>query len=108
GAAERRNVVIGAMNAAGSIDGPTMDSSLAAPLQVERGSLDTADAPYFVDLVRAQLAQRYDPKDLTTQNLSIHTTLDLRLQAIAQNALEKGLDNVAQMINPKQHPPLHP
>src|SRR5262245_2535228 len=105
-ATERRNVVIRAMNDAGYIDGPTMDSSLASPLRVEQGSLDTADAPYFVDLVRAQLAQRYDPKDLTTQNLSIHTTLDLRLQAIAQNALEKGLDNVEKMIKRKEHPPV--
>jgi penicillin-binding protein 1B len=105
-ATERRNVVIRAMNDAGYIDGATMDTSLAAPLQVERGTMDTADAPYFVDLVRTQLAERYDPRDLTTQNLSIHTTLDLRLQALAQAALEKGLDNAEKMIKRKEHPPV--
>ena len=69
-----------------------MEESLQAPLLVEAPSVDTADAPYFVDLVRQQLAQRYDPKDLTTQNLSIYTTLDLHLQGLAQQALERGLD----------------
>jgi penicillin-binding protein 1B len=94
------------MNDAGFIDAPTMDTSLAAPLKVEQGGLDTADAPYFVDLVRSQIAQRYDPKDLATQNLSIHTTLDLQLQDLAQAALEKGLDVAEKQIKRKEHPPV--
>jgi penicillin-binding protein 1B len=51
-----------------------------------------------VDLVRQQLAQRYDPKDLTTQNLSIYTSLDLHLQGLAQEALERGLAKVQEAI----------
>ena len=77
---------------------PTMEAALAAPLLVEQPSVDTADAPYFVDLVRQQLGQRYDAKDLTTQNLSIYTTLDLHLQRLAQQALERGLDRVQEII----------
>ncbi len=100
-AMERRNVVIRSMREAGFIDDPTMDISVAAPLKVERGSVDEGDAPYFVDLVRTQLTDRYDPKDLTTQNLSIHTTLDLQLQSLAQAALEKGLDAAEKMIKRK-------
>jgi penicillin-binding protein 1B len=97
-ATERRNEVIRAMKDAGFIDEPTMEESLTAPLLVERPSVDTADAPYFVDLVRQQLGQRYDSKDLTTQNLSIYTTLDLHLQNLAQQALERGLAKVQELI----------
>jgi penicillin-binding protein 1B len=97
-ATERRNEVIRLMQDAGFIDRPTMEEALKAPLLVEQRSVDTADAPYFVDLVRQQLGQRYDPKDLTTQNLSIYTTLDLHLQALAQRALARGLDRVQEMI----------
>jgi penicillin-binding protein 1B len=97
-ATDRRNEVIRAMKDAGFIDGPTMEESLKAPLLVERPSVDTADAPYFVDLVRQQLGQRYDSKDLTTQNLSIYTTLDLHLQDLAQQALERGLAKVQELI----------
>ena len=63
--------------------------------------MDTADAPYFVDLVRTQLAQRYEPKDLSTQNLAIQTSLDLQLQGLAQKAVENGLDAVMKLIKRK-------
>jgi penicillin-binding protein 1B len=97
-ATERRNEVIRAMRDAGFIDGATMEAALEAPLLVERPDVETADAPYFVDLVRSQLARGYDPRDLTTQNLSIYTTLDLHLQGLAQQALERGLDRVQELI----------
>jgi penicillin-binding protein 1B len=94
----RRNTVIRFMNDAGFIDKETMEGALATPLMVESTSVDLTDAPYFVDLVRQQLAKHYDPNDLTTQNLSIYTTLDLHLQALAQQALEKGLDDVQEIV----------
>ncbi|MFN8096552.1 MAG: PBP1A family penicillin-binding protein [Vicinamibacteria bacterium] len=97
-ATERRNEVIRAMRESGFIDDAQQKEALASPLLVERTRPDTTDAPYFVDLVRRQLAQRYDPKDLTTQNLQIHTSLDLHLQSLAQGALERGLDRVQEMI----------
>jgi len=97
-ATERRNTVIRFMQDAGFIDEATMEEAIASPLLVESSSVDLTDAPYFVDLVRQQMAQRYDPEDLTTQNLSIYTTLDLHLQALAQQALERGLDNVQEII----------
>jgi penicillin-binding protein 1B len=97
-ATDRRNEVIRAMEDAGFIDRATMEAALAEPLLVERPSVETADAPYFVDLVRRQLAQRYDTRDLTTQNLSIYTSLDLHLQGLAQQALERGLERVQELI----------
>ena len=51
---------------------------MAQPLQVESPSVDTAEAPYFVDLVRdAARRSATTRQDLNTQNLSIYTTLDL-------------------------------
>jgi penicillin-binding protein 1B len=100
-ATERRNQVIRAMNDAGFIDKPTMETALAEPVRVQSGTMDTTDAPYYVDLVRTQLAQRYDPKDLSTQNLAIHTSLDLQLQGLAQRAVEKGLDAVIKLMKRK-------
>jgi penicillin-binding protein 1B len=97
-AVERRNEVLRAMQDAGFIDTATLEESMKAPLLVERPHVDTTDAPYFVDLVREQLGRRYDAKDLTTQNLSIYTTLDLHLQGLAQHALEQGLDRVQELV----------
>jgi penicillin-binding protein 1B len=100
-ATERRNQVIRAMNDAGFIDEPTMTAALEEPLLVQSSTMDTTEAPYFIDLVRTQLGQHYEAKDLTTQNLAIHTTLDLQLQGLAQKAVENGLDNVAKLMKRK-------
>jgi penicillin-binding protein 1B len=97
-ATDRRNEVIRAMNDAGFLDAGGMQDAVSAPLLVESSGIDTTDAPYFVDLVRRQLAQRYDPADLQTRNLSVYTTIDLHLQALAQAAVERGLDNVQKLI----------
>jgi penicillin-binding protein 1B len=105
-ATERRNEVLRAMQDAGFIDTPTMEEARAAPLLVEQKSADTADAPYFVDLVRRQLRQRYDAQDLTTQNLSVYTTLDLHLLRLAQQALERGLDRVQEVIKKRTTAPV--
>jgi penicillin-binding protein 1B len=100
-ATERRNQVIRAMNEAGFIEQEAMERALAEPLRVRSGTMDTTDAPYFVDLVRTQLAQRYEPQDLNTQNLAIQTSLDLQLQGLAQKAVENGLDAVVKLIKRK-------
>ncbi len=101
-AMERRNLVLRAMTESGFIDEKTCETAIAEPIEVEE-SAKTEEAPYFVDLVKTQLAQRY--KGLTTQNLSIYTSLDLNLQAIAQEALQKGLEQVDKMVRRKDHPP---
>ncbi len=102
-ATERRNMVLRAMREAGFIEEATAEAAMAQPLRSETAGLDSAEAPYFVDLVRRQLAQRYEAKDLQTQNLSIHTSLDLHLQSLAQMALTSGLDAVDKLIK-KKHP----
>jgi penicillin-binding protein 1B len=105
-AIKRRNQVIEAMREATFIDGPTADAAIAQPLHVDAPTLDTAEAPYFVDLVKGQLAQRYEGRDLATQNLSIYTTLDLHLQSLAQEALRDGLEKVQKLVKRKDPAPL--
>jgi penicillin-binding protein 1B len=101
-AVERRNVVLRAMQEAGFVDAAAAEAAIAQPLKVEPPTVDTAEAPYFVDLVRTQLRQRYDPKVLTTQRLGIQTSLDLHLQGLAQEALREGLERVDKMVRKKR------
>jgi len=105
-ALERRNQVLRAMREAEFIEPATAEAAMAQPLRVESPTLDSAEAPYFVDLVKAQLDQRYDSKGLTTQNLSIYTSLDLQLQGLAQAALSDGLDRVQGMLRRKDRAPV--
>jgi penicillin-binding protein 1B len=104
-AVERRNQVLRAMQEAGFVDEAGATKAMAEPLDMEqRPGVDSFDAPYFVDLVRSQLGQRYDAQDLTTQNLSIHTTLDLRLQGLAEQVLSSGLARVEKTLKRKRSP----
>ena len=91
---------------AGFVDAATAEAAIAQPIRVESASLDTSDAPYFVDLVQQQLSERYDARDLATQNLAVYTSLDLSLQALAQQVLTEGLARVDKMIRRKDHPPV--
>jgi len=100
-ATERRNQVLRAMVDAGYIPAATAEAAMAQPLKIQAPSVDTTEAPYFVDLVREQLAARYDARDLKTQNLAIYTSLDFSLQALAQSVLQSGLERVEKMIRRK-------
>jgi penicillin-binding protein 1B len=105
-ARERRNQTLRAMVDAEFLDATAAENAMEQPLRVEPPILDTAEAPYFVDLVQAQLGERW--KDLPTQNLSIYTTLDLRLQTIAQRALKNGLEQVDKIVKRRKKPPAQP
>jgi penicillin-binding protein 1B len=101
-AIERRNLVLKSMGEAGFLEEAQATAAANEPLQVERPSVDTVEAPYFVDLVRAQLKERYDEKDLATQNLSIYTTIDSQLQSTAQQVLTDGLAAVEKSMRRKR------
>jgi len=107
-ATERRNLVLRAMHDAGFIDEATMVAATAQPLRVETPTADTTATPYFVDLVRSQLAKRYEGNELVTQNLSIYTSLDLHLQGLATEALRVGLSNIDERMRKRKRPPSEP
>jgi penicillin-binding protein 1B len=90
-ALERRNRVLTAMLDTGHLAPEIYERALRTPLRVETVTLEINRAPYFVDFLREQLLQRYSVEDLTANNLTIFTSLDLRLQKAAQRALEAGL-----------------
>jgi penicillin-binding protein 1B len=93
-AQERRNRVLTAMQDVGYLSPEARDRAMRTPLRVETVTLEINRAPYFVDLLREQLLQRYSVEDLTANNLTIFTSLDLRLQEAAQRVLEAGLARV--------------
>jgi penicillin-binding protein 1A len=91
-AVARRNYVLGRMVEDGYIPPTEGERAQTAPLQVtrtDRGA--TVDAPYFAEEVRRELAARYGDTALYQGGLSVRTTLDPRLQRIAQRELRKGL-----------------
>lgn len=99
-ALERRNRVLIAMRDEGYLAAEPFQQALRTPLRVEAVTLEINRAPYFVDILRDQLLQRYSLADLTSNNLTIFTTLDMSMQAAAQRALEAGLARVDRRVSP--------
>jgi penicillin-binding protein 1A len=71
------------------IEGELARSEIIEVAQTDRAA--KIDAPYFAEEVRRELAERYGDNTLYQGGLSVRTTLDPRLQRIAQRELRKGL-----------------
>ena len=88
----RRNWVIGRMLDDGRISFAEAEEAWAQPLRVYRADpTEIVQADYFVEEVRRELAQIYGETSLYEGGLSVRTTLDPRLQRIAERVLREGL-----------------
>ncbi|HLB25422.1 MAG TPA: transglycosylase domain-containing protein, partial [Nitrospirota bacterium] len=56
-------------------------------------------APYFVEYVRRQLDLRYGSTALYSGGLNVYTTLNVRMQELSEEAMQKGLAAIS-----KRHP----
>jgi penicillin-binding protein 1B len=101
-AMERRNLVLDAMADTGAITPAQAARAKAEPLGIVQTNVDAGEAPYFVDLVHDQLAQRLGDQELEHDSLRIYTSLDPELQRAASEAVEAGMKNVDELVR-KQH-----
>lgn len=91
-AVARRNWVIDRMAEDGYITTSQAEIAKATPLiTVPRAEADTVNAPYFAEEVRRELIQQYGEDSLYRGGLSARTSLDPRLQQVAETALQDGL-----------------
>jgi penicillin-binding protein 1A len=91
-ATARRNWVIGRMLKDGVVTEREAEWARALPLGIRRGrATEFVSAEHFAEEVRRQLIVRYGEKGLYEGGLSVRTTLDPRLQEIAQRVLRNGL-----------------
>lgn len=89
----RRNWVLDRMLDNGFITAEEAAAAKAEPLEVtpRRISPNLLGAGYFVEEARRQIASRYGDEALYEGGLSIRTTLDPEMQAMARKALIDGL-----------------
>ncbi len=87
---ERRNLVLGKMYEEGFITEAQYEEgsqkALPAPDDIEPPSLDS-EAPYFTAWLRQQLVDRFGAAKTFFGGLKVKTTLDLRLQAAAEETV---------------------
>ena len=94
-ARQRRDLVIGAMQAQGFLDAETAAAAQAHPLGLgQRRRSEGHRYPAFIQLVRRQLQRDYQEADLTSEGLRIFTTLDPWDQQHAAKGVAEQLDRI--------------
>lgn len=91
-ALQRRNLILDEMVNSQAITQQQATDAKAKPLGVIVNAHRSANAyPYFMDLVKRQLRQEYREEDLTSEGLSIFTTLDTRVQDTLEQSVKTQL-----------------
>jgi penicillin-binding protein 1A len=97
-ALRRRNTVLLRMMEIGFITEAQYTVAVAEPLP-EKPFRRRYNAPYFVEYLRQKLEERYKDQ-LYSEGLKINSTLDYRMQEIAESAVEKGVQTVEKRTSP--------
>ncbi len=108
-AVERRNTVLKRMLELSKISVQDYDKARLDPLRLPNTFLPVNAAPYFVDYVRQQLQELYEPEILESQGLNVYTSLHPEMAIAAQKALVEGLQELekdrASMDQGSEPPP---
>jgi penicillin-binding protein 1B len=94
----RRNVVLRQMLENGYISQSQYEAAKEAPMVITKQGLESADAPYFVDLVNERLGENFQDQDFQDSGSRIYTTLDPDLQRDAAEAIGVGLKSVDAIL----------
>jgi penicillin-binding protein 1B len=97
-ALERRNVVLESMVETHAITREQCDKAKAAPLKLAPPNVEASDAPYFVDMVRDTLINKFSETDLNEESYRVYTTIDPDLQKAAAQAVESGIKLVDEQV----------
>ena len=87
----RRDEVLASMLEDGYIGKNAYDLAVSEPLRPREVYTEGNDAPYFVDYVKKELAERYPPQVLSGEGLRIFTSLDVHMEALAEAAIVHNL-----------------
>jgi len=91
-ALERRNTVLDLMAEQGYVTPADAEAAKAEEIAVAGLTDTSAEAPYFVEYVKAQLTDEYGSDQLWRGGISVTTTLDLGMQHAAEKAVRDALD----------------
>ncbi len=95
-ARQRRNQVLAAMRENGKISEEESRQARATPLTLNIQRWTNNSAPYFVEDVRLFLEKKYGTEVVQEKGLRVYTTLNVRLQRRAEQALRNGLAGLRQ------------
>ena len=97
----RRAKVLRNMLTTHAITQVEFDNAVNAPLGVTPARWSNDRAPYFVEMVRLHLDERFGSNAVYEGGLKVWTTLDMDLQQIAERAVDRQLTSLETQLKPK-------
>jgi penicillin-binding protein 1A len=94
----RRNHVLKRMLEEKMIDAATCKTAQKAPLGASAHHDRDARAAYFIEEVRRSVEERFGSRTMLEGGLAVETTLDNRLQPLAEDALREGLVELQERL----------
>jgi len=91
-AKERRNLVLGLVTQEGYVPAPEAEAAKAEEFVLKGLTESDALAPYFTEFIKQQLTEEYGSEVVFRGGITARTTLDLRLQLAAEQAVSSTLD----------------
>ena len=99
-ARDRRDAVLGLMRQNGYLNESEYHEAVSTPLKLSEERSEGLDNQYFLDIMNDELQNKLD--DHEKQTRYVYTTLDLDLQAAAEEAVRIGMENVDQQLKKKK------
>lgn len=90
-AKQRRSLALKRMLDVGYITGEEMEEAIVQDIPTEKSSMFTVQAPYFIEHIRRKLSDKYGSAQLLKGGMKIYTTLDMGIQKVAEEEMEKQL-----------------
>jgi penicillin-binding protein 1B len=97
-AEEARNRVLAEMVGDGYITAEQEAEAKKSKLKFVNGGVTGSAAPYFVDMIKDHLLEKFSEADLENQSYRVYTTLDPQLQRAATEAVQIGMENVDKLL----------
>ncbi len=97
-AEESRDRVLAQMVEDSYVTQEQADAAKKLKLKFVNGGVNTGSAPYFVDMVKDHLLEKFSETDLETQSYRIYTTLDPELQRAAADAIQIAVQGVDKRL----------
>lgn len=98
----RRDVVLSRLAARKNIGQDRADSLQSLPLAISPDPKARGRAPYFTEMVRQYIENKYGERALYSEGLTIYTTLDLDLQEEAEKQLFAMVDTLQKGMQSKR------
>jgi penicillin-binding protein 1A len=91
-ALKRRNIVLKQMQDTGIITGSDFDEALKQELVLGKQKKKQESTGYFIEYIKGFLEEKIGSSRLYKDGLTVHTTLSLKLQNAADNAIAGGMN----------------